>query len=167
VLSCPVIPGDVPRRWAQRRRAFGVGLTWGESGNESRPTRGNEGGWTLIEGERYKASTTTLPRCMSLQASVQHLPSPTLSHSTHLYNMATIPHDKPTAVAVEMVDDISPDTLIEARPGTVAAEAVAQGQLTTGYEDLGVWQTIKRFKIASAICFFAALSAATDGYQIS
>ncbi|KAH8879716.1 putative transporter [Thozetella sp. PMI_491] len=48
----------------------------------------------------------------------------------------------------------------------VALEAAARGQTTTGYESLTVWETIRAFKIATLICFAAAFSAATDGYQI-
>lgn len=44
--------------------------------------------------------------------------------------------------------------------------AAAQGQATTGYEHLTIWETIKTFKMATLVCFLAAFSAATDGYQI-
>ncbi|KAM5343675.1 hypothetical protein ACJ41O_012212 [Fusarium nematophilum] len=47
-----------------------------------------------------------------------------------------------------------------------AVEAASKGQATTGYEHLSPWQTVKAFKVATAVCFFAAFSAATDGYQI-
>lgn len=43
---------------------------------------------------------------------------------------------------------------------------VEPGQLSSGYESLSLWQTVKVFKVASAYCFAAAFSAATDGYQI-
>lgn len=43
---------------------------------------------------------------------------------------------------------------------------VEAGQLSSGYESLSLWQTVKVFKVASAYCFAAAFSAATDGYQI-
>ncbi|SCN84051.1 probable maltose permease (MalP) [Fusarium fujikuroi] len=43
---------------------------------------------------------------------------------------------------------------------------VQAGQLSSGYESLGLWQTVKVFKVATAYCFAAAFSAATDGYQI-
>lgn len=48
----------------------------------------------------------------------------------------------------------------------VIADAATKGQAVTGYESLTPWQTIKHFKMATAICFAAAFSAATDGYQI-
>jgi len=44
--------------------------------------------------------------------------------------------------------------------------AAAVGQAASGYEDLTPWQTVKLFKVATAVCFAAAFSAATDGYQI-
>ncbi|EAT78272.2 hypothetical protein SNOG_14401 [Parastagonospora nodorum SN15] len=47
-----------------------------------------------------------------------------------------------------------------------AIDAAAQGQTVVGYETLTVWQTVKTFKVSTAVCFAAALSAATDGYQI-
>jgi len=46
------------------------------------------------------------------------------------------------------------------------ADAAIRGQAITGYEDLTPWQTVKQFKMATALCFAAAFSAATDGYQI-
>jgi hypothetical protein len=52
------------------------------------------------------------------------------------------------------------------KPGEAAASAAAQGQAVSGYEGLSLWETIKTFKIATIVCFGAAFSAATDGYQI-
>jgi hypothetical protein len=43
---------------------------------------------------------------------------------------------------------------------------VEAGQLSSGYESLSLWQTVKVFKVSTAYCFAAAFSAATDGYQI-
>jgi hypothetical protein len=48
----------------------------------------------------------------------------------------------------------------------VVADAATKGQAITGYENLTPWQTVKHFKMATALCFAAAFSAATDGYQI-
>jgi hypothetical protein len=48
----------------------------------------------------------------------------------------------------------------------VVADAATQGQAITGFEHLTPWQTVKQFKMATALCFAAAFSAATDGYQI-
>jgi hypothetical protein len=42
----------------------------------------------------------------------------------------------------------------------------ARGQAISGYESLSVFETVKTFKMATLICFLAAFSAATDGYQI-
>lgn len=44
--------------------------------------------------------------------------------------------------------------------------AAAKGQGLSGYEELGLWQTARRFKVCSLTCFVVAFSAATDGYQI-
>ena len=48
----------------------------------------------------------------------------------------------------------------------VKSEAEAKGQSSSGYENLTLWQTVKLFKVATAYCFAAAFSAASDGYQI-
>jgi hypothetical protein len=48
----------------------------------------------------------------------------------------------------------------------VVAETAIKAQATSGYEALTLWQTVTTFKVATAVCFFAAFSAATDGYQI-
>lgn len=44
--------------------------------------------------------------------------------------------------------------------------AALNGQAVSGYELLTPWQTVKAFKLCTLICFAAAFSAATDGYQI-
>ncbi|RSH83832.1 hypothetical protein EHS25_005447 [Saitozyma podzolica] len=44
--------------------------------------------------------------------------------------------------------------------------AAEKGQGFSGYEDLSLFQTISKFKVATLICFAVTLSAATDGYQI-
>jgi hypothetical protein len=51
-------------------------------------------------------------------------------------------------------------------PKDAVVDATARGQAVSGYETLTPWQTIKMFKWATAACFAAAFSAATDGYQI-
>jgi hypothetical protein len=45
-------------------------------------------------------------------------------------------------------------------------DAATKGQIISGYETLGLWETVKTFKFSSAVCFAAAFSAGTDGYQI-
>jgi hypothetical protein len=45
-------------------------------------------------------------------------------------------------------------------------DAATKGQGTTGYEELGILETIKTFKVCAIVCFAMAFSAATDGYQI-
>jgi hypothetical protein len=44
--------------------------------------------------------------------------------------------------------------------------AAEKGQGFSGYEDLSLFQTISKFKVATLICFAVTLSAATDGYQV-
>lgn len=46
------------------------------------------------------------------------------------------------------------------------ADAATKGQAATGYEALTPWETVQTFKVCTAVCFAAAFSAATDGYQI-
>lgn len=53
------------------------------------------------------------------------------------------------------------------KPAEIVSEALAQGQITSGYETLTLWQTVKKFKLVSFVCFMAAVSAATDGYQVA
>jgi hypothetical protein len=43
--------------------------------------------------------------------------------------------------------------------------ALARGQVESGYEGLTIWQTIKHFKIACLVCGLATFAASTDGYQ--
>ncbi|KAL4863011.1 hypothetical protein BDV12DRAFT_189969 [Aspergillus spectabilis] len=45
-------------------------------------------------------------------------------------------------------------------------ETAAMGQGLSGYETLGLWDTVKKFKMVTFICFMVCFSAATDGYQI-
>jgi hypothetical protein len=52
------------------------------------------------------------------------------------------------------------------KPSEVILDAATKGQAVSGYEGLGVWNTIKTFKICTVVCFAMAFSAATDGYQI-
>lgn len=77
--------------------------------------------------------------------------------------MDNVKHDEPTAQAVEQAHDTT-----KAAPNfkELTSSAEAQGQGLTGYEHLSIWETIKKFKMASTICFVAAISAAAEGYQI-
>ncbi len=77
------------------------------------------------------------------------------------------------ADANKIVSEKPPPAIEELEDGTehpkaadAALDAAAKGQATTGYEHLSIWETVKHFKVASLICFAAAFSAATDGYQI-
>ena len=67
------------------------------------------------------------------------------------------------ATATQHVEIMGEDGLKKSDP---ALDAAMRGQVTTGYEDLGVLETIKTFKICTLVCFAMAFSAATDGYQI-
>ncbi|KAL2811391.1 general substrate transporter [Aspergillus granulosus] len=42
----------------------------------------------------------------------------------------------------------------------------ASGLGLSGYETLGLWETVKAFKMSTFVCFMVCFSAATDGYQI-
>ncbi|KAK1488814.1 sugar transporter [Colletotrichum abscissum] len=64
---------------------------------------------------------------------------------------------------VAYVEDPADDGL---KFSDAAVDAATRGQNISGYESLSIWETVKLFKIASAACFAAAFSAATDGYQI-
>jgi hypothetical protein len=71
------------------------------------------------------------------------------------------PDEVPTAT--QHVEIITDEGLHKSDP---AIDAVTRGQVTTGYEELGVLETIKTFKVCTLVCFAMAFSAATDGYQI-
>lgn len=48
----------------------------------------------------------------------------------------------------------------------VVVDAAVRGQAATGYEKLTLLETIMTFKVSTIVCFAAAFSAATDGYQV-
>ncbi|KAH7176836.1 general substrate transporter [Dactylonectria macrodidyma] len=73
----------------------------------------------------------------------------------------TTAENPPTAI-----EHVEEQTIEVLKPSELVAEAAAKGQATTGYENLTAWQTVKTFKVATAVCFAAALSAAADGFQI-
>ncbi|WYZ43705.1 hypothetical protein EsH8_VII_000141 [Colletotrichum jinshuiense] len=54
----------------------------------------------------------------------------------------------------------------DSKSSDAAVNAALRGQTISGYETLSIWETVKLFKVATASCFVAAFSAATDGYQI-
>ncbi|KAF7586541.1 hypothetical protein BBP40_008696 [Aspergillus hancockii] len=72
----------------------------------------------------------------------------------------TTGQQKPSAEHIEM----SNETPI--KPSEAILDAATKGQAVSGYEQLGIWETIKTFKICTIVCFAMAFSAATDGYQI-
>jgi hypothetical protein len=71
--------------------------------------------------------------------------------------------EKPRSDPVDWVEDTAG---AEMSSKDAAVDAAMRGQATTGYETLSLWETIKTFKVSTTVCFFAAFSAATDGYQI-
>ncbi|KAL4985141.1 hypothetical protein BDW68DRAFT_179988 [Aspergillus falconensis] len=47
-------------------------------------------------------------------------------------------------------------------------DTTAPGQNeVSGYETLGLWEAMKKFKMTTFICFMMCFSAATDGYQVN
>ena len=75
----------------------------------------------------------------------------------------TMEEKKQTAEAQDKVQDAEAPK----EPGDINLNAADKGQAISGYETLSVWQTAVKFKYASLACFFAPLSAAADGYQLS
>ena len=70
--------------------------------------------------------------------------------------------EKPRSDPVDLVEDAAGDMT----PKDAAMNAAMQGQAVTGYETLGFWETVNTFRMCTLMCFLAAFSAATDGYQI-
>ncbi|VUC26714.1 unnamed protein product [Clonostachys rosea] len=67
-------------------------------------------------------------------------------------------------VKAPILDHIEAREAEELQPGEKIDDA--RGQAISGYESLSIFETVKTFKMATLICFLAAFSAATDGYQI-
>ncbi|EEU48068.1 uncharacterized protein NECHADRAFT_31847 [Fusarium vanettenii 77-13-4] len=76
--------------------------------------------------------------------------------------MATSEKVDEKPVPVEHVDN----DVVTTKEKTLSSEAAAAGQGVSGYETLTLWETVKKFKVNTLICFMVTLSAATDGYQI-
>jgi hypothetical protein len=76
--------------------------------------------------------------------------------------MSTEPRAAVPEKPAEPVEEVE----VAFKSSELVLDAAARGQTTTGYENLTLWQTVKTFKVASLVCFAAAFSAATDGYQI-
>ena len=70
--------------------------------------------------------------------------------------------EKPTAA----IEPVEAHDHVE-HPKGIIVDAAARGQAATEYETFTPWETIKMFKMSSAVCFAAAFSAATDGYRIA
>ena len=49
--------------------------------------------------------------------------------------------------------------------GDEVADAWSKGQVATGYENVSIPGTIKKFKMACLVCLLATFAASTDGYQ--
>ncbi|KAF5010165.1 hypothetical protein FDECE_3658 [Fusarium decemcellulare] len=67
---------------------------------------------------------------------------------------------------IDPVEHAEAPVEIGLKESEAAVDAASKGQATSGYEHLTPWETVKTFKVATAVCFLAAFSAATDGYQI-
>ena len=76
-------------------------------------------------------------------------------------------HRQDGIVVVEKHGSIEHVDIANSKVDTAVQEAAARGQVISGYETLTPWETVKTFKIATAVCFGMAFSAATDGYQIA
>ncbi|PVH76576.1 general substrate transporter [Cadophora sp. DSE1049] len=72
--------------------------------------------------------------------------------------------EKPAISIVEHQETLENGT--PAGPKNVILEAIERGQGVSGYENLTLWQTVNKFRMSSLVCFAAAISAGTDGYQI-
>jgi hypothetical protein len=80
--------------------------------------------------------------------------------------MSHTKEDDTPAPTVEQIEGIGHSSQTPEDLKGLPSTAAAHGQGLTGYEHLGVWASIKKFKVAFAICFLAAISAAAEGYQI-
>ncbi|CEN62746.1 hypothetical protein ASPCAL09377 [Aspergillus calidoustus] len=81
--------------------------------------------------------------------------------------MSHTKEDDTPAPAVEQIEGIGHSSQTPEDLKGLPSTAAAHGQGLTGYEHLGAWASIKKFSVAFAICFLAAISAAAEGYQIS
>jgi hypothetical protein len=75
--------------------------------------------------------------------------------------------EKPEAQDLaEGADHVEVPVSISAKHGDAFLDATANGQARTGFETLTLGETVLKFKLCTAVCFAAAFSAATDGFQI-
>lgn len=70
--------------------------------------------------------------------------------------------DHPTS-PIDYVEDAGDVGL---KANDAALDAAAKGQATSGYGTLSLMETVMTFKAATLVCFAAAFSAATDGFQV-
>jgi hypothetical protein len=114
----------------------------------------------------YK-SPTVLPRLSASQAKV---PTTTASSSLALSEQSSALNPIRSVSAVIEEDKIQVEhqepTHVLNQEKQFKDAAAEKGQGFSGYEDLSLFQTISKFKVATLICFAVTLSAATDGYQV-
>jgi len=81
-------------------------------------------------------------------------------------NIAQVHHDegKGDIQMLEIDRTVSPELAMK---GGALQDAEARGQQESGYESLGAWETIKKFRRTAMYMFFVTFAAATDGYQAS
>ena len=81
-------------------------------------------------------------------------------------NVAQVQHDegKGEIQMLEIDRTLSPELAMK---GGALQDAEARGQQESGYESLGAWATIKKFRRTAMYMFFVTFAAATDGYQVS
>jgi len=81
-------------------------------------------------------------------------------------NIAQVQHDegKGEIQMLEIDRTLSPELAMK---GGALQDAEARGQQESGYESLGAWATIKKFRRTAMYMFFVTFAAATDGYQVS
>jgi hypothetical protein len=81
-------------------------------------------------------------------------------------NLTEVHHDegKGDIQMLEIDRTMSPELAMK---GSGLLDAEAKGQQESGYENLGAWKTIKKFRRTAMYMFFVTFAAATDGYQVS
>lgn len=75
--------------------------------------------------------------------------------------------EKPEAQkSAERADHVEIPVGVAVKHDDAFLDATANGQARTGFETLTLRETVLKFKLCTAVCFAAAFSAATDGFQI-
>jgi hypothetical protein len=92
---------------------------------------------------------------------------PTVHADVAAHILETLPTDKPSTVEweakhlEEKVDDGKID------PDTAQVLSTGQGEVRSAWEELSYVSSLRLFWKGVLVCFLAAFSSATDGYQIS